>query len=227
MSGAEVGLVLGIIASVITLIETTSKIYDANKDAKGLHEAFRKIAENLPIVLGTLRAAEKAQGQMKAEWQSSDDAAKKQEMEASSKEVKPLFETCKINAKALRDIFEEVVPGDDDTRVERYKKELVRIKNALPAKKHKVESLMQEILARLQLLHTYHYFKSAVNISEVDAAAEELSKVKSSDPDDDQTSSGQHNINSGSGRQNIYTMSGGHGNSMHNADTQTFNYGAR
>lgn len=224
MSGAEVGLVLGIITSVISLIEATQRIYDASKDAKGLHEAFRKIAENLPTVLGTLRAAEQVQKDVKAEWQSSDDATKKQAIEASSKEVEQLFETCKQNAKTLRDIFEEVLPGDDDTRIERYRKELRRVRNAFPGRKHEVEGLMQEILGKLQLLHTYHYFKAAVDISKVNAAAEELSKVKSSDPDDGQTSSGQQNVNSGSGRQHIYTMNGGQGNSMHNADTQTFNY---
>lgn len=98
MSGAEVALVLGIISSVISVIEASQKIFDAAKDTKGLHEAFRKVAENVPLVLGTLRASEEVQKKMEAEWQSSDDSAKKQAIETTSKEIKPVFETCEANA---------------------------------------------------------------------------------------------------------------------------------
>lgn len=229
MSGAEVGLVLGIISSIISVLTASQKIFDAAKNAKGLHEAFRKVAENVPLVLGTLRAAEEVQKKMEAEWQSSDDSAKKQAIETASKEIEPVFETCEADARALRDIFEKVVPGSDATRTERYRKAL---KTVLPGKKQKVETLMQEILAKLQLLHTYHYFKAAVDISRVNAAAEELSKAKSSDPEDGDakyvnTGSGPQNIHRGSGKQFNNTISGGEGNSQNIADSQTFHYGAK
>lgn len=220
---------LGLISSVITIIKTSQDFYDAARDAKGLHEAFRKVAENVPLVLGTLRAAEEVQKQMNAEWQASTDAPKKQAIEEAAKEVEPVFQTCKINARALREIFEEVVPGDDDGRVERYKKAL---KTVLPGKKHKVESLMQEILEKLQLLHTQHYFQAAVDISKIRAGIEELRKVESSNPEDDDaryvnSGSGPQNIHRGSGKQFNNTISGGEGNSQHIADSQTFHHGAK
>ena len=87
MSGAEVSLVLGLISSVITIIRTSQDVYDAAKNTQGLHEAFRKVAENVPLVLGTLRAAEQVQKQLEAEWQSSDNSAKKSAIEATSREI--------------------------------------------------------------------------------------------------------------------------------------------
>ena len=227
MSGAEaVGLVLGIISSIISVIEASQQIFSAARDAKGLHSAFRKVAENVPLVLGTLRAAEQVQKQLEAEWQaSSDDTAKQQAIEATSKEIEPVFETCEADARALRDIFEKVVPGSEATRTERYRKAL---KTVLPGKKRQVEGLMQEILEKLQLLHTHHYFKAAVDVSKIGAGIEELRTLESSDPDLDaryvNSGSGPQNIHTGSGKQFNNTISGGTGNSQHIADSQTFNY---
>ena len=66
------GLVLGLISSAISVIEATHKIFDAAKDAKGLHEAFRKAAEKLPLVLRTLKAAGQIQGKLEAEFETSE-----------------------------------------------------------------------------------------------------------------------------------------------------------
>jgi hypothetical protein len=41
MSGAEAAFVIGLILSVISIIEATKTVYDAVKDAKGQPEAFR------------------------------------------------------------------------------------------------------------------------------------------------------------------------------------------
>jgi hypothetical protein len=57
MPGAEAIAVLGIISSAISLIEASQEIYDAATNAQGLHEAFRKVAENIPLVLDTLHDA--------------------------------------------------------------------------------------------------------------------------------------------------------------------------
>lgn len=122
-----------------------------------------------------------------------------------------------------------MVPGSEATRTERYRKAL---KTVLPGKKHKVEGLMQEILEKLQLLHTYHHFKAAVDVSKIGAGIEELRNIEPSAPDDDNaryvnTGSGPQNIHRGSGKQFNNTISGGQGNSQHIADSQTFHYGAK
>jgi hypothetical protein len=55
MSGIEgAGLVIGIIGSIITIIDSTTKVYEAAHDAKGLPSAFNSVAERFPIVKLTL-----------------------------------------------------------------------------------------------------------------------------------------------------------------------------
>ena len=237
MSGAEaVGLVLGVISSVISVIEATHKIFDAAKDAKGLHEAFRKAAEKLPLVLSTLKAAEQIQEKLEAEFKTSNDAARKQEIEATSNEVEPLFETCEINARALKDIFRKVMPGDDATRRERYTKAL---KSVLPGKKQKVEGLMQEMLERLQLLQNHHYFQAAnadaaadaqIDFEQIAAGIEELksfnkaSTVHDGDGANVHSGTGSINLNTGKGEQYNNSVTGGKNNSQHNAKNQYFGH---
>lgn len=239
MSGAEaVGLVLGIISSVIAVTQATQKIFDAAKDAKGLHEAFRKAAEKLPLVLRTLKAAEQIQEKLEAEFTTSNDAARKQEIEATSNAVEPLFETCEINARALKDIFRKVMPGDDATRRERYTKAL---KSVLPGKKQKVEGLMQEILESLQLLQNHHYFQAAnadaaadaqIDFEQIAAGIEELksfnkvSTMHDSDGAISHSGTGSININSGKGEQYNNSITGGKNNSQHNAKNQYFGHAA-
>jgi hypothetical protein len=57
MSGAELLAVLGVISSVITIIETPKEVYDVARDAKGLHKSFRKASDNVSIILSTLYQA--------------------------------------------------------------------------------------------------------------------------------------------------------------------------
>lgn len=224
MSGAEAALVLGLISSAIAIVDASLKIYDAARDASGLHKAFKSVAENIPLVLDTLKAAGEAQKKVTDGWNAFDDA-KKQKFEDTSKAVKPVFETCKANAKALRDIFEEVVPGDEAGRTERYLKAL---KTVSPRKKHKVESMMQEILEKLQLLHSHHYFTSAIDFAKLEAGVKEMKSVESSIPQDDaagkftHTGAGSINVNSGRGEQYNNSITGGKNNSQHIGRTQYF-----
>lgn len=50
MSGAEAIAVLGVISSIISIIDGTKKVYDAATNARGLPEAFREVADRLPII---------------------------------------------------------------------------------------------------------------------------------------------------------------------------------
>jgi len=54
MSGAEAILVLGVISSVISIVDGAKQAYDAAASAEGLPEAFREVAARLPIVRNTL-----------------------------------------------------------------------------------------------------------------------------------------------------------------------------
>jgi hypothetical protein len=57
MSGAEVGLVLGLVTGAITCFQTAYQIYEAAHDAKGLTESFKVTAEQIPLVLHTLKCS--------------------------------------------------------------------------------------------------------------------------------------------------------------------------
>ncbi|GAB7332860.1 hypothetical protein MBLNU13_g04578t1 [Cladosporium sp. NU13] len=138
MSGVEAIAVLGLISSVIAIIEASRDLYDAASSVDGLHEAFW--AE-----------------QIDTEYSLSTDADRKCDIEESSKAVELLILACRENAKQLQEIFQKVVPDDDASWVERYKKAAHVV---VPGKKRKVEDLMKEILEKLQLLHTSCFFKS-------------------------------------------------------------------
>jgi hypothetical protein len=113
MSGVEVITVLGLISSVITIIETSRNIYDAASSAEGLHEAFRAVSRNIPLVLNILRDCKKVQEQVDKEYSLTVDEDLKRDIEESNKAVEPLILACQENAKQLQEIFQKVVPDDD------------------------------------------------------------------------------------------------------------------
>jgi hypothetical protein len=229
MSGAEVITVLGLISSVITIIETSRDIYDAASSAEGLHEAFRAVSQNIPLVLNILRDCKKVQEQVDKDYSSTVDDNLKRDIEESNKAVEPLILACQENAKRLQQIFEKVVPDDEANWFERYKKAAHAV---MPGKKRKVEDLMKEILEKLQLLHTSRFFKSEnkqkneKKSKELETAISQLSEFPSSLPENE----GQYNhygpggmfINPGDGTQHNYSQSGGSGNKQYIGQTQHF-----
>jgi hypothetical protein len=229
MSGAEVITVLGLISSVIAIIETSRDLYDAASSAQGLHEAFRAVSQNIPLVLNILRDCKKAQEQISRDYSLTTDADRKRDIEESSKAIEPLILACEDNAKRLQEIFQKVVPDEDASWAERYKKAAHAV---MPGKKRKVEDLMKEILEKLQLLHTSRFFKSEneqkneKKSKELEAAISQLSELPSSLPENEgqysHHGSGGMFINPGLGTQQIYSMSGGSNNKQYNAQTQSF-----
>ncbi|KAI6855497.1 hypothetical protein KC343_g109 [Hortaea werneckii] len=226
MSGAEVITVLGLISSVITIIETSRDIFDAASSADGLHESFRAVSHNIPLVLNILRDCRRTQEQVGKEYNQTDDQNRKRDIDESSKAVKPLIQACQDDAKQLQDIFQKVIPEDGSSWVERYKK---AARAVLPGKKRKVEDLMKDILEKLQLLHTSRFFQSEnanknENTSkELETAITQLSELSPSLPENE----GQYNhygsggmfIHPGGGTQHNYSQSGGSGNKQYNART--------
>jgi len=226
MSGTEANLVLGLISSVIAIIEASQKTYEAARNAQGLHEAFRKVAANIPLVLDTLREAERVQ-ETAVKHLETKDATQQQAIAKTSIAVKPVIEACKQNAQALQKIFEAVLPSDGASWLERYRKAL---KTVLPGKERKVEELMEEILEKLQLLHTNGFFKASAKMDELKAALEDLASVSPSLPDEDGTGymhsgSGSLNVNTGTGVQKNFTQSGGSGQMINTDSISTLNLG--
>jgi hypothetical protein len=139
MSGAEAITVVGLISAVITIFETSEKIYDASNNAKGLHEALRDVAQSLPLVLDILHNCHTAQQQVDQKYQATSDTSSRRELEKSSEAAKTIMEDCRNKANALEEIFQNVLPGDDAGRTERYLKAARSLK---PGRTERVEDLM-------------------------------------------------------------------------------------
>jgi NACHT NTPase-like protein len=200
MSGvAEASLVLGIISSIISIIDATKQVYEAVEDQTGLPTNFKKSAAKLPLISKLLESAENY-------IQGTDD-------ESIRLAFTPTLEDCKAQATKLQELFEKVMPEEGDTRWDRYVKAARTI-----GKGGRVEDLIRGILDDLQLLATKFPAVTTPRTKEqLEKAIEEVSKMEPSLPDGfeklpayahygsgDQYSitGGTAHINSGSGNQN-------------------------
>jgi len=209
MSGAEASFAIGLISSVISIIEATKTIYDAAKDAKGQPEAFRQVNARLPLVIEILhKATERAQ--------TLDDPAQEA--------LEPILESCKAKAENLKKIFLKVVRKDDDKWYDRYKK-----LGGTLGKEGKVESLMEGILKDIQVLACERLMGTATDtqVTEIEEAIKQMNEMPSSLLDEagsviqNHTGSGDNIGHSGPGTMNINKAAGDFYQS-HNTGPVTF-----
>lgn len=86
--------VLGVISSIVTIIEGIQQVFEAARNAQGLPEAFRDVAGRLPIVRQTLRIAHNY-------YYAGGD---------SSTGVIDIVQACEQKAKTLDMLFQKVCP---------------------------------------------------------------------------------------------------------------------
>jgi N-terminal domain on NACHT_NTPase and P-loop NTPases len=131
----EASLVLGIISSIIAIIDATRQVYEAVEDATGLPENFKKSAAKLPTISKLLKDAENYIENI------ADESIKLA--------FTPTLEDCKVQATKLQQLFEKVMPEKGASRLDRYMKAVRTI-----GKGGRVEDLIRGILDNLQLLTT-------------------------------------------------------------------------
>ncbi|KAI4599951.1 hypothetical protein KJ359_001687 [Pestalotiopsis sp. 9143b] len=167
MSGVEAAAVLGVISSVIAIVDGTKKVYDAASSATGLPIAFREVSTRLPIVKGILESTK----------QHIDDAHTDT---ASYSVIKTLIEACEDRAKRLKAIFDKVIPGDEDSRLTRY----ISAAKTL-GKGERVETLMQALMKDVLLLASKHVMELATSqqVVGLSTSIKELSAIDPSLPD--------------------------------------------
>ncbi|RYP03330.1 hypothetical protein DL764_005226 [Monosporascus ibericus] len=196
MSGTEV---IGLISAIMGIIDVASKFYTAIENTNNLPQAFREIAQRLPLVLDTL-------GTMKARFQPEDVSSDAYAV------IWPTMEGCKDKAERLKNILRAVAAQPDPSRIERYRLAVRRL-----GKESKVEELMKGIIEDVQLLAANRIvqLKAEDKIDQLTEAIQALSKVPSSVPDGptftysgtgdqiNNTGSGTQNINKGRGQQYI------------------------
>lgn len=201
MSGiGEASLVLGIISSIISIIDATKQVYEAVEDEVGLPKNFKKSATKLPLISKLLEDAETYINN------AADDAIKIA--------FTPTLEDCKVQATQLQELFAKVMPEKGDSRWDRYVKAARTI-----GKGGRVESLIGGILDDLQLLATkFPEVTTPRGKEQLAKAIEEVSKMEPSLPDGfeqmpayahygsgaqyNNTGSGIQHNNSGTGNQN-------------------------
>lgn len=141
MSGLEV---IGGISAVIGIIDASIKIYDsAWKDLK-LSETFTTVGRQLPIIFDILRIC-------KNHLESSAGSLAAHVCEALEK----ILDACDEKARKLREIFEKVIPGENDGWEKRYSKIFKRL-----GRENKIEELMALITQDVQLVVNHHAVQS-------------------------------------------------------------------
>jgi hypothetical protein len=192
MSGAEAILILGVISSIIAIVDETKKVYDAATNTAGLPEAFREVAGRLPIVRNILDSAK----------QHIDDGNVN---EVSCKGVKDVITACEKKATKLDELFREAIPADSASDLKRYYKAVKAC-----GKGNEVENLMKGMLEDVQLLACEHGIKTASKAQQeqIAKAIIEVSAVSPSVPEHVFQETGFTAHNSGPGTQTNYNAQG-------------------
>ncbi|MCJ1270776.1 hypothetical protein MMC22_010673 [Lobaria immixta] len=185
MSGVEAIAVSGVISSIISIVDGTKKVYDAATDARGLPEAFRKVASQLPIIRHILDSAK----------QHIDDGGVDED---SCKGVKPVVEACEKKAEKLDTLFQKAIPQDGTRGLERNCKAAEKLRE-----RNEVLSLMIEMLEGVRHLACERGIKTAnkAQQDQIVEAVSELLAVLASVPEDVYQDTGLTNTNTGSGTQ--------------------------
>ena len=211
MSGAEAIAVLGIISSIISIVDGTKQVYSAASNAKGLPEAFVEVANRLPVVETILESAKKH-----IEDNEADDEV--------CQRAKTVMEACKTKTEKLLKLFQKVVPADSASRTERY---LAAVKTL--GKGSRVETLMKGILEDVNLLAISNDLATETNErgKELTKAINDITALSPSLLEDANDEAGFTAIHSGSGA--INQSKGDQFNnpgSGHIYHAQTMNFGS-
>ncbi|XP_014559425.1 hypothetical protein COCVIDRAFT_92155 [Bipolaris victoriae FI3] len=165
-SGFEI---LGLIGSIVIIVDTTIEVYDAIKNLHGLPEAFQQVSNRLPLVKN---AFEDAKGPAKNA--SSND----------EKALKELLESCEKKARELQKIFMKIAKKSTGSEpvISVYRSLVLKL-----GKKSRVEILMDDILKDLQVMVAHSVFRAATQkrVEEVERARQELAEVPPSLSDSD------------------------------------------
>ncbi|KAL9034185.1 MAG: hypothetical protein Q9214_007160, partial [Letrouitia sp. 1 TL-2023] len=154
MSGAEAVAILGIISSIVSIVDGAKQVYDAASNAESLPEAFREVATRLPIVQDILNSA----GRYIEGGGADEDVCKG---------AKAVLKSCEVKVLKLKKLFEEVIPADGSSRMKKY---LSAVKTL--GKGSRVESLMKGVLMDVQLLAVEHGM-----VTETDQYGDQLAKA--------------------------------------------------
>ncbi len=191
MSGVGEAMgIIGLISSIINIIKESKAVYDTVKDAEGLPKAFQEVTPKLVIVNEILALAR--------QWLAAGTN------DETGEAIRKVLLGIEDKAKKLREIFQKVVPGGQESRVIRYWKAARAV-----GKGGRVEDLMADILKGLDLMGTYLNFEEKTK-KKIQAAIKQVEDIDPSLPEGFEEKgtgaytyigSGPMNVNSGDGEQ--------------------------
>jgi alkaline phosphatase len=192
MSGiGEASLVLGLVSSIITVIETCHDLSEALADEKGLPKTIRSCADKLPLICSLLEEGE---------------TYIKGCAEEKKTALEPVLKSCDSKAKQLKTIFDKICPEENVSRWDRYVKAAKGI-----GKGGRVEDLVNGIMDDLQLMTTKFpdIVKSDRAKDKFQKALNEMKELDPTLPDGFEKEDASILIsNYGSGLQNVNTGTG-------------------
>lgn len=194
---------VGLIASVITIIDTAKEIFDTASDAKGLPKEFRAVAEQIPLVQNALKLAEK-------------NIQAQRVSDQTLKSAQPVLQRCQENAADVRDIFDKARSAAEAPKAERL------VKGARLLRRSKqVREKWEAIVEGIALLGQNQVFQDADTLEDIGAAIERLEKL-SDEEKQPQLVADNIYAQYGSGKQ-YYYQNHNHGDGIqYNADTIRF-----
>ncbi|PVH69556.1 hypothetical protein DL98DRAFT_438858, partial [Cadophora sp. DSE1049] len=158
------GLALGMISTIISIIDATNQVYKAAKDEAGLPPNFKKSATKLPLISKLLEDAER--------YLNAADVA-------TETAFTPALKDCEAQATQLKKLFEKVIPEEGEMRWDRYVKAARTI-----GKRGRVENLIGGILDDLQALATrFPEVTTPRTKKQLAKAVEEVTEMEPSLPD--------------------------------------------
>ncbi|KAJ5641445.1 hypothetical protein N7490_005445 [Penicillium lividum] len=192
---------IGTVSAVIALIETSIKIYNSAKSDFKLSKTFETVLRQLPVILQILTTCKE-----------NLEPRKNSIPENVCEALEETLYVCQTKAENLVKIFQKTVPGESDTRQQRYSKILQRL-----GKGNKVEELMLSLAEEVQLVINHDAVKSAADQSQNAELEDIMDEMKSliSRPGEDSSimsfsnegGAQINNVNRGSGK--LYANNGG------------------
>ncbi len=142
MSGAEALVVIGIVASIIQLVDFSSKavarIKGLSEDVHNVPKAYRDVQSILPLVANTLESVCR-------------QASSGQLSEAKCRMLLPVIRHCESNLKELTAIFKKIFPNDNASRRDRFRKAISSL-----SKDKEVERIAASIRGSIDVVAAYY-----------------------------------------------------------------------
>ena len=208
MTGLEV---ISGISAVIGIIDASIKVYINARNGMKLPKSFKSVGHQLLIIFGILQTCENDLQQRKVSMRIDVSEA-----------LEEIFDACDDKARKLREIFEEIMPSDNDTWERQYSKVIRRF-----GKGSKVEELMEFITEDVQLVVNNQAVRSArpEQNAELENITEKMNSIKASAPEEESSAMAFHS-GGGAQKNNVNEDSGQQINNNASVGTQNFNSGS-